>query len=104
VHFPQRIFVTLSNVKFHENVSSRSGAKIQGVAGVEVSTSGFNSRVDSESKKLRILRGTFDNDSGIMMWCGYIHSACGVRQTLMRGTQKRAEILLVLVRGLHWTM
>ena len=33
------------------------------------------------------------------MWYGYIPSACSVRQTLMRGTQKRAEIFLVIVRG-----
>jgi hypothetical protein len=38
------------------------------------------------------------------MWCGYIPSVCSVRQTLMRGTLKRAEIFLVLVCELHWTM
>ena len=34
------------------------------------------------------------------MWYGNIPSACSVGQTLVRGTQKRAEIIFVLVRGL----
>jgi hypothetical protein len=38
------------------------------------------------------------------MWYGYIPSERSVRQTLMCGTQKRAEIIFVLVRGLRWTM
>jgi len=58
----------------------------------------------SLSQKRHIHMGPFGNDSGVTMWYGYIPSAFGVRQTLMRGTQKRAEILLVTVRALHWTM
>jgi hypothetical protein len=38
------------------------------------------------------------------MWYRYIPSACSVHQTLMHRTQKQAEILLVLVHGLCWTM
>ena len=37
------------------------------------------------------------------MWYGYIPSVCSVHQTLMGGTQMRAEILLVLVRRLRCT-
>ena len=41
-----------------------------------------------------------------MRWMlyGYIPSVCSLCQTLMRGTQKQAEIILVVVCGLCWTM
>jgi len=54
-------------------------------------------------QKRHIHMGPFGNGLGVMIWYGYTPSAWSVRQTLMRGTQKRAEILLVLVRGLDWT-
>jgi len=40
----------------------------------------------------------------VLMWYGYIPSVCNVRQTLMRGTRRRTEIIRVIMREFRCTV